>query len=324
MADHTAPFAPFSLPAMQRRAMGSVLVAIAILTLMDAAIKLLTATYGTPQILVMRYGAGTLVGAAICLFLLVRGQVGWPGRDMLKRSMMRASVIVTVAGLFFYSLSVIPLAEASAIAFTAPLHTAVLGRIILKEPIHSKAWLAILIGLVGVAIIASNAFTGDGAPSGELRGALSGYVAAAISSIGYALSLIMTRLHAARDPVPLMVMLQSGFSALFALPVLALVMLGYPIDGRAFVMPDQQTLALVLGIGFLGTVGHLFMAYGFKHAPASVLAPLEYTAFLWAVLYGVLFFAEMPTLRMLLGSALIVAGTMLVMRRGRRSANTPV
>lgn len=293
--------------------MSSVLVAIVILTLMDAGIKLLTATYGTPQILVMRYGAGFLFAFAIFLWLLATAKLGVPSWRSLARSLQRSVLITIVAGCFFYALSVIPLAEATAIAFTAPLHIAVLGWLVLKEPIGSSTWIAILVGLLGVAIISSTAFTNETAFSGTL----SGYITASIASLAYAMVLILTRKHAASDPVPSMIMIQSGFSALLATPVLLLAIAGFAVDGRPFVMPDMPTLWLVLGIGFLGTIGHLFMAYGFKHAPAGELGPLEYTGFIWAVFYGFVFFAEVPGWRMLAGSALIVAGTWLVMRKGK-------
>lgn len=297
---------------MQRQAIGSVLLAIIILTLMDAGIKLLTAHYGTPQILVMRYSAGLLVGLVIFACLFAMGRIALPGWASVKRSFQRALLVTIVAGCFFYALSVIPLAEATAIAFTAPLYIAILGWFILKEPVAGTTWIAIVIGLVGVGIISTNAL-GESAFSG----ALTGYVAAAIASLAYAGALILTRLHAASDPVPSMITLQAAFSALLALPFMVLTMMGLAIDGRTFLMPDGDTLWLVLGIGFLGTVGHLFMAYGFKHAPAGKLGPLEYTSLIWAAFYGYVLFDEVPSWRMLIGSALIVAGTMLVMRRER-------
>lgn len=304
---------PFALASMQRQAIGSVLMAIVILTLMDAGIKLLTASYGTPQILVMRYSAGLLVGLVIFAGLFAMRRIPLPGWASVRRSFQRAVLVTLVAGSFFYSLSVIPLAEATAIAFTAPLYIALLGWLILKEPVAGATWIAILIGLVGVGIISSNAMSEE-----AFSGAVSGYAAAAIASFAYAGALILTRLHAASDPVPSMITLQAGFSALLATPFLILTMMGMAVDGRAFQMPDGDTLWLVLGIGFLGTVGHLFMAYGFKHAPAGKLGPLEYTSLIWAAFYGYVLFEEVPSWRMLVGSALIVAGTMLVMRKERR------
>lgn len=307
---------PFALASMKRRAMGSVLLAIIILTLMDAGIKLLTKDYGTPQILVMRYSAGFLVAFAIFLWLLLRAKVGMPTRHSLGRSLQRSVLITMVAGCFFYALSVIPLAEATAIAFTAPLHIAVLGWLVLKEPISGTTWIAILVGLLGVAVISSTAFANGTA----FTGAISGYISASIAAVCYAMALILTRKHAASDPVPSMIMMQSGFSVLLATPVLVMTVAGLAVDGRPFVTPDGPTLWLVLGIGFLGTIGHLFMAYGFKHAPAGELGPLEYTSLIWAVFYGFVFFGEVPGLRMLAGSALIVAGTWLVMRKGNAEA----
>lgn len=308
MASPAAPV-PFALASMQRRAMGSVLIAIAILTLMDAGIKLMTGTFGTPQILVMRYSAGFLVAFLVFLGLLFFGRVGLPTWRSMVRSLQRSIIVTIVAFCFFYALSVIPLADATAIAFTAPLYLALLGWIILKEPVDGKTWIAILIGLAGVGVISSSAFTNG------FTGALSGYIAAAVASFAYATALVLTRLHAASDPVPTMIMLQSGFSAVLALPLLGFTLAGLAIDGRPFVALNAGWLWLALGIGFLGTVGHLFMTYGFKHAPAAKLGPMEYTSLLWAGFYGFMFFQETPGLRLILGSALIVVGTWIVMRK---------
>ncbi|WP_375571199.1 DMT family transporter [Ahrensia marina] len=308
MASPASP-APLALASMQRRAMGSVLIAIAILTLMDAGIKLMAGTFGTPQILVMRYSAGLLVAAVLFLGLLVSGRVDLPTWRSLVRSFQRSMLVTLVAACFFYALSVIPLAEATAIAFTAPLYLALLGWLILKEPVDGKTWIAILIGLAGVGVISSSAFANG------FSGALSGYIAAAVASFAYAAALVLTRLHAASDPVPTMIMLQSGFSALLALPLLALTIAGFAMDGRPFVPLTSDWLWLALGIGFLGTIGHLFMTYGFKHAPAAKLGPMEYTSLLWAAFYGFVFFAEVPGIRLVLGSALIVIGTWIVMRK---------
>lgn len=290
--------------------MGSVLIAIAILTLMDAGIKHWTHTYGTPQILVMRYTAGTLVAGSIVAVMIALGRLAMPAKGSLRRAFQRGILIVCVAGFFFYALSVIPLAEATAIAFTAPIYIALLGWVILKEPVGRQTWLAILIGFAGVAIISSGAF----AQGNAFSGALSGYICAAFAALFYAGALVLTRLHASSDPVPTMIMLQSCFAVLFATPLLLLTFMGLAVDGRPFMMPDGFTVLFALGIGLLGTVGHLFMAWGFKHANAARLGPMEYTSLIWAALYGLLLFGEMPGWRLFVGCGFIVAGTWLVMR----------
>jgi drug/metabolite transporter (DMT)-like permease len=300
---------PFAIASMQRRAMGSVLIAIAILTLMDAGIKLMTGTFGTPQILMIRYSAGFLVAALVFTGLLFFGRLGLPTWRSIVRGFQRSMIVTIVAFCFFYALAVIPLAEATAIAFTAPLYLALLGWLILKEPVDGKTWIAILIGLAGVGVISSSAFTNG------FSGALSGYLAAAVASFAYATALVLTRLHSASDPVPTMIMLQSGFSALLALPLVALTIAGFAFDDRPFVALNAGWLWLALGIGFLGTIGHLFMTYGFKHALAAKLGPMEYTSLLWAAFYGFIFFQEVPGVRLLIGSALIVVGTWIVMRK---------
>lgn len=314
---------PFNDADMQRRAFGSVLVAIAILTLMDAGIKHLAGTFGTPQILVMRYSAGFLVAASFFAVLFALGRVGVPSSKSVWRSFQRAILITIVAGCFFYALSVIPLADATAIAFTAPLYIALLGWLILKEKVGKQTWFAILIGLGGVAVISSGGIGGDvGLDQGLDQRALVGYGAAAIAAFAYGSVLVLTRLHAASDPVPSMIMMQTGFAALLAMPFLGLTIAGIALDGRPFIMPDQGWLWLTLGIGFLGTTGHLLMAYGFKYVPAAKLGPLEYTGLFWAAAYGYFLFAEVPSWRLLAGCALIIVGTWLVMR-GERPASAP-
>lgn len=304
------PVRLFNDAGMRPRAFGSVAIAIAILTLMDAGIKYWTATFGTPQIILMRYTAGFLVGALIVGGLLAMGRVPLPGRDSLARAAQRAAMVVSVAGLFFYSLSVIPLAEATAIAFTAPIYIALLGWLILKEPVAPQTWLAIVIGLAGVGIISSGAFV-----EGEaFSGALSGYIASALASVFYAATLVLTRLHAASDPVPVMIMLQSGFAGVIALGFVLLAAVGLAVDGRPLVMPQGSDIAFALAVGTLGTVGHLFMAWGFKHAPAGDLGPMEYTSLIWAAAYGYFLFSEVPGWRLVIGCAFIVVGTWIVMR----------
>ncbi|MFK7791559.1 MAG: DMT family transporter [Devosiaceae bacterium] len=306
------PVVPDPAPSgvQERSAMGSVLIAIAILTLMDAGIKYWTANYGIPQILVMRYAAGTLIAGTIVGVMITLGRLVLPNWGSVRRALQRSVLIVAVAGCFFYALSVVPLAEATAIAFTAPIYLALLGWLILKEPVGRQTWIAIFIGLIGVAVISSGAF----AEGQALTGALSGYIAAAVASVFYAGAMVLTRLHAASDPVPTMIMLQSGFSALISAPFLALAVLGFSLDGRAFVAPDGFTLLFALGIGLLGTIGHIFMAWGFKHANAARLGPMEYTSLIWAALYGLLLFNEMPGWRLFVGCGFIVAGTWIVMR----------
>jgi S-adenosylmethionine uptake transporter len=71
----------------------------------------------------------------------------------------------------------------------------------------------------------------------------------------------------------------------------------------------------------LGTCGHLFMTYGFKHAPAAKLGPMEYTSLLWAAFYGFVFFQEVPGVRLLIGSALIVLGTWIVIRKEKDTSS---
>jgi drug/metabolite transporter (DMT)-like permease len=117
--------------------------------------------------------------------------------------------------------------------------------------------------------------------------------------------MVMLKNRTAVDPVPTIVLLQNVLAGLFMTPA-----------GLWWWSPPSMASVLWLAlIGLLGTVGHLAMAWAYGRAEASRLGVLEYTAFVWAALIGLMFFAEIPSPSTVGGACLIIAGAVLVARR---------
>lgn len=284
-------------------------VALFALSLLDAGIKTASFELHTWQIVVMRYGVGVLF--AFIFFACTAARTSLKNRlarlaswRLLSTSFVRALFVVLTASCFFFALSQLPLARAVTIVFTAPLFMVLLSRLVLGEPISASALLAIAIGFCGVLIIFGDAFLEP------LGGALIPMASALLASLFYALSIVLSRKHTAHTAPEEMVMLQSGFAFLMALPfgLLPLPQTEWlPIEGRIWL--------LFMGIGLLGTAGHLMIVWALKRETASRLGPIEYTGLIWAVIFGYLFFDEVPEGRTLIGAALVVLACLVAGRK---------
>ena len=126
-----------------------------------------------------------------------------------------------------------------------------------------------------------------------------------LSTVTYALSMVLLRARAQRDAAITIVAIQNVAPALMLAGPAAVV----------WVPPGLGDWPLLAVIGVLGVAGHLLMAHAYARAEAARLAPLEYTALIWAALLGYAFFGEMPTIATLAGAALIMAGAIVVSRR---------
>ncbi|KAA2244310.1 DMT family transporter [Salinarimonas soli] len=278
-------------------AVAEAIAGIALLSVMDAIIKGVAARYPVIEVAFMRFAVGAVVIGAILAVV----RPGWPSRETLVVNGGRAILVVSTATTFFYALSTLPLAETLALSFLAPVFIAGFGALILGERIDRRIVGALVAGFVGMLVIVSGKAGG-----GSLEGsALTGAIAAVASAVTYALAMVLLRARAAKDPVVTIVALQNGVSAaILAIPA-----------AFVWVTPTAADAMLFAAIGSLGVIGHLLLSRAFAKAEAARLAPLEYTALVWAVLLGFVFFGEMPTLSTLAGAALIVGGALIASRR---------
>ncbi len=267
---------------------------IGVLTVMDGLVKLVSAQHGTAQVVLLRY----VFGAAVALTIFLAARAPWPGRAALQAHALRAVTIVVAASAFFYALSVLPLAVAIALSFTSPFFIALAAQLFLGERPARSVWLAVAIGFVGVLVVLS----GEIGRSGQAT--LGGIIAAVLAAVSYAFAMVLLKSRATHDPIPTIVVLQSVLPAGFVAP----------FGVVAWTPPEGLTLVWFALIGVLGTVGHLALAWAYGRADASRLGVLEYTAFVWGVLIGFAVFGEVPSLATLGGTALIIAGAILVSR----------
>lgn len=270
--------------------------AIALLSAMDALIKGLSARLSVVEIAFARYLIGCVVIGAVVL--AVRPPV--PSLETLRTNGLRALLVVATALTFFYALSVLPLAETLAISFISPILTAGLGALMLGERVGRRVAAALGLGFAGMAVVVVGQL---GAPGAERP--LLGIAAVLASALTYSLSMVLLRARAQRDPVVTIVAIQNvGSTLVLAGPAAAV---WTPVAGTDW--------AVLVAIGTLGVLGHLLISRAYARAEAARLAVMEYTALVWAVLFGFFGFNEVPSAITLAGTALIIGGSILASRR---------
>ena len=269
---------------------------IAFLSAMDAVIKGMAAHYPIVQVTFLRFVCGSLIAAGVLIAL----RPGWPSRETAVANAMRSVVGVLTALTFFYALGELPLAEALVLSFLAPTFVALLGMLLLAEPLDRRIVLALAVGFAGTLAVALGG-GGEGAPARSWSGVAAAFASAAF----YALSVVLLRQRAQRDKFMHIVIFQNVGPMLLVAPF-----------GLAAWQPTAAPhLAWFLVMGVLGVIGHVLMATAFAKAEAARLAPLEYTALVWAALIGYAVFGEIPTPATLVGGALIVGSALLTSRR---------
>jgi len=270
------------------------------LSMMDGFAKMLGAEYPVWQLTFMRYLMGLV--AALPLLLLARPER--PTLAMVRANMLRGVMLLLAAWCFFQAVQFLPLALATTLFATAPLTIIVLGAIFLGEPITRRALGAIAIGMVGVLVICGGSLdlTQLG---GATDGMVKGFVLAFGATILYAAAVIMIRARAQHDAKVNIVFFQTLSAVLVSLP--------FGIGAWQPVATDDWPAFLMLGI--LGTGGFLLISTALSRAPVATLAPFEYTAFLWASLWGFLFFSEIPQWTTLAGAILIVVAGLIVLSK---------
>ncbi|HKH35268.1 MAG TPA: DMT family transporter [Beijerinckiaceae bacterium] len=270
--------------------------AIAVLSLMDAVIKAMAASYPIFQVAFLRFGFGLVVATAA----LALARPGLASRETFLANAARAVLTVFTATTFFFALGELPLAEALVLTFLSPMFVAFFGVLMLGERPDRRIVAALVAGFAGVLVVVSDQLeTGDRARS------LAGVAAALVSAVCYAFGLVLLRARAQRDPIVYIVFLQNLGAALILSP------------GAYWVWqpPTWPDIGLFALIGALGVGGHFLLTSAFARAEAARLASLEYTALIWAALLGYAFFQEVPTLATAAGAVLIVTGAFVASRR---------
>jgi S-adenosylmethionine uptake transporter len=286
MPDRDHPFLPLL----------AVIAAIGLLSWMDAFMKGASLAIGAYSALLLRAPMGFAIAAPA--WRLTGGR--WPEGPVLRIHLLRGIVVVGMAQLFFFGLTLLPLAQAIAISFVAPLIALFLAALMLGEQLERRAIGGALLGLAGVAVILAGKLWREPA----VAGAPLGLAAVLASAVLYAWNLVLQRKQA-QVASPLEVVTFQQAVSFIALIGFAPWFLHWP-DSRAFIDVAASTA--------LSLAGALLFTWGYARAETQRLAPLEYTGFLWAALFGWLHFGERVTGVTMAGAALIVAGCWIATR----------
>ena len=282
---HPRPFVPFLIACA----------GIGTFSLMDAAMKDLSIAMGAYNAVIWR----NMLGSLLMGVLFIASRQSWPAIEVLKLHLWRSIVVSVMAVSFFWSLTVLPLAEAIGLSFIAPVIALYLAAVMLGEVIGKAAILASVSGLLGVAIIIAGRLTG-----GYTTDHLWGAAAVLFSAVVFAYNLILARRQAQlAKPIEI-----AFFQNLFVAATLSLAAPWFLVP-----MPVDKA-PMLAGATALAIASLLLLSWAYARAEAQILIPVEYTAFIWAAAFGWLFFGEPLTAPVLIGTTLIVTGSLIAAR----------
>jgi drug/metabolite transporter (DMT)-like permease len=217
-----------------------------------------------------------------------------------KVQILRAALTIPMIWCFFTGLASMPLAEAITIAFAAPLFITMLSRPMLGEKIGPRRWSAVAIGFIGILVALRPGFGGLGI----------GPVLVIISAFAYALSMVLLRRFAGQEPT---------HNILFYSAIGAFVVGGFnsiPI----WIRPDAVDWGLLLLVGVWGVFGSYAVIRAYRLGEASMLAPLEYTALIWSIMFDLWLFSLTPVPAVLLGAAIVICSNVYIAHREHKLA----
>ena len=280
------------------------LIGVGFLSLMDAFMKAAALAAGAYSAAVFRSG----IAAAIIIPVWLGAGGRWPARTVLKLHLIRGTVSGFMALSFFYALTKLPIAEAIAISFIAPLIALYLAAILLGEQIRKGAIIASILGFGGTIVIVGGRL---GAAQHDIE-TLKGLGAILFSALLYAYNFIIIRQQAlVSSPIEATVF-HSGVAC-------AVLLVFAP---WFLVTPAPAAMAGIALASILTLMGALLITWAYARAQAQSLVPMEYSGFLWAALFGWLFFREPITGTTIAGTMLILIGCWTATRGPPKAAES--
>ncbi len=277
------------------RGIALMLLATAVLSVMDASMKHLAADYAPLQVAALR-GAVSLPFVVAWVLYRERG-LGTLFRVRFGLELLRGGLALAMLTCLVVGLRDAPLSEVYTLFFIAPLLITALSVWLLGESVDLGRWAAIGVGFVGVLVVLRPGFT-------EIRpSALATLVAAG----GYALNAIAVRVLGRTDSSAAMTF---WFMAVVAVGASLLALPEWrPVRG--------ESAGWLLTMGLSGALGQGLLTEAFRRAPASVVAPFEYFALLWAIALDVVGWGKLPEPMVFVGASIIVGSGIHSMRRER-------
>jgi drug/metabolite transporter (DMT)-like permease len=274
------------------KGIGYLLVSVLLFSVLDALVKAATVDYSIVQVIFFR---------SVFAFVPLSVAVWWSGGLHTLRTerplyhVVRGVFGLVAMGAFFTALSRGALADVVAISFSGPLFIALLARPLLGERLGRRRWTAVLIGFVGVLLIVrpgSTVFSSASLP-------------ALIGALSYSFIMVLVRRMGTTESTVTMAV----FFTMFTTTASSVALPWF------WTMPDMYGFVLLAATGLAGGCANLCLTEAFRIAPVGLLAPFEYTALLWGILFGYVFWGEVPGPQVLAGAAVVVASGLVVVRR---------
>ena len=271
-------------------------VGVACLCVNDALAKTLTAAYSPIQIQFLR----NLIALpfAILIAWKMGGAAGLRSHKPLAH-LFRGGLWIAATIMFFTSLKYLGLAEATALIFVAPLFITALSALIFREPVGWRRWLAVVIGFAGV-LIAVRPGTAAFQPISLLPVA---------TALVYAMLMLSARWVDTRESGWTLLLYMTGTGVVLSLFIIPFV----------WIPVQSEHLWLFVAVAIFGTAGMTLMTQAFRLAPAVVVAPLDYSAIIWATLLGWLFWTEIPDALTFVGAGIIIASGVFIIWREHKA-----
>ena len=284
------------------------------ISIQNIAIRWIGGDYSALEIVAIR----SVVALPLAvLFFRYEGNRGLPKTQNYKLEYLRGLFLFLSYTTYMMGLFALPLAQIEAIRFSGPLMITLLSVVILGEKVGPLRWLALMVGFIGVLLIVQ-----PGTATFNI-----GSIFIVISVVFYALTAILTRKLQSTDSSATMAYFSSQIYLVLALLLVPLpIIAGEMPDAHpsiAFVMrtwswPSLIDLGIMVGLGFIWAAWMYFLARAYSLAQASVIAPFEYLSLPINILWGFLFWQEVPTIMTLVGAALTLASGLFVFYRERK------
>ncbi len=300
------------------RGVALILVAVGFASTQDAIVKAMSGTYPAYETVAFR-------GLAAIPF--ISGWAWWEGnlRTLITRDwprvLLRSFILFTAYLAFVLSIATLPIANAVAIYFTMPFFLCGLSGWFLKERVPLFRWVAICIGFIGVLISVQ-----PGSETFQPASLLALYAA-----FGYAIGQLLGR-QISHTTAPVNIAnVQNLFYLIGSIMMGVFIHLtGYSANAgsilasltRPFAIPTVLDTSVMTVMGLLSAISSIMFVKAYQAAPANFVAPFEYSAMIWALLFGILVFHDFPEHKTLLGATIVIAAGLFLAWRDRASHTT--
>jgi drug/metabolite transporter (DMT)-like permease len=299
-----------------RTALGIVFLCLGVFvfSLQDAIIKQVSGAYPVTEAVVIR---SLIAIPLLAAFVHAEAGISSIASPRSRWMTVRAFILFLSYTTYYLAFPALPLAEAVALFFTAPLFITMLAIPMLGERVEWRSWTAILIGFIGVLIMLR-----PGTVLFEPAALLS-----LLSALMYGLAAVMTRRLGITETASVMSFYQNGVylvgagSLALALGTMGAGDASHPSLAflvRPWTRPNIPDFLLMAACGAIAAIGMTFITQAYRIAQANLVASFEYTGILWAPMWGFLFFSEVPRWTTAVGAALIVSSGLVALRNRPR------